>query len=383
MSLIYPEKINPALQDFFQDQVSHPSQFNSIIHQQDEMYQFALLNQKTPEQAALRYYFNGKRILEAVRQVIGWHFGSFNSVSSFLDFASGYGRFTRFLTQKLSPQKIWISEINPAAVQFQVEQFGVQGIPSDSQPNSLEIRQQFDGILACSFFSHLPEKTFSLWMKQLYDLLTPDGILMFSVHDRSLLPSNAAIAAAEILFIPESESRSLAVNEYGTTYVGEEFVRNVINDISNKTATVHRIPQGICRYQDLYLVMKNAESDFSNLQFSHHPQGGLEDCHLTDEKTVEFKGWVSEINPRSRIENIVISSNNQFLHQFSPFPYRWSHHESSALQMPWSCQIPADQISPQDNLLITAVNSRGLEWVFEAATLDFLLQSKSRTINEN
>jgi SAM-dependent methyltransferase len=373
MSLIYPEKINPALQDFFQDQLSHPSQFKSVIHPQDEMYQFALLNQKTPEQAALRYYFNGKRIFEAISQVIQWHFGSFDAVDSFLDFASGYGRFTRFLTQAISPEKVWISEIHPAAVAFQAEQFGVQGIPSHPQPDRFHCHQQFDGILACSLFSHLPEKTFSLWMKKLYDLLTPNGILMFSVHDRSLLPPDAAIAANEILFIPESESDSLDVNDYGTTYVGEDFVRQVVIQVCDDQAKIDRIPKGICRYQDLYLVTKKIRSDFAGFQLSHHPHGRLERCYLTADNFIKFQGFVTEINPDSRIEKIIILRNNQELHQNFP-------HESSSnsmLPINWEFQMPADQINPDDNLLIKGVNSRGLEWVFEATTLEFLLKVKS------
>ncbi len=370
MSLIYPEKINPALQSFFSDQLSHPSQFNSTIHNRDEMYQFALLNQQTPEQAALRYYFNGKRIFEAISQVIQWHFGGFDGVTSFLDFASGYGRFTRFLTQAISPDKIWISEIHPAAVAFQVEQLGVQGIQSDSQPDKFQINRQFDVISACSFFSHLPEHTFSLWMKQLYDLLTPNGILMLSVHDRSLLPDSAAINTNEILFIPESESQSLDVCEYGTSYVGEDFVRHIINQISDNNANFYRIPKGICRYQDLYLITKNIKSDFSEFQFSHHPQGRLEHCYLTNDDLIKFKGFITEINPESQIENITILSNNKKLHQFSPV----ESAVSATSQIDWDFTIPASLISSQDHLLIKAVNSRGLEWVFEAANLEFLLR---------
>lgn len=372
MSLIYPEKTNPALQDFFQDQLSHPSQFQSVIHPQDEMYQVALLNQKTPEQAALRYYFNGKRIFDVISQVIQWHFGGFDAVNSFLDFASGYGRFTRFLTQAISPKNVWISEIHPAAVAFQVKQFGVQGIPSYTQPDQFHCHQQFDGILACSLFSHLPERTFGLWLKKLYDLLTPNGMLMFSVHDRSLLPPDAAIAADEILFIPESESESLDVYEYGTSYVGEDFVRQVVAGISNSTAIIHRISKGICRYQDLYLVIKKPRSDFNQFQFSHHPHGRLEQCYLTADNFIKFQGFVTEINPDSQIKKIIVLNNKKCLYQLDLAEL----HSDSILPINWEFKIPASQILPQDHLLIKAVNSRGLEWVFEAATLEFLLKFK-------
>ena len=373
MSLIYPETINPALQDFFQDQLSDPQQFNSVIHSQDEMYQVARLNQPTPEQAALRYYFNGKRIFDAVSQVIQWYFGDFNRVSSFLDFASGYGRFTRFLTQKLSADKIWVSEIHPTAVSFQVEQFGVNGIQSYSQPHQFQTHQRFDVILACSLFSHLPEKTFNLWLRQLYDLLTPDGILMLSVHDRSLLPDHAAIARNEILFIPESESQSLDAFEYGTSYVGEEFVNQVINNISKNQAVIYRIPLGICRYQDLYLVTNKSNIDVSRFQFHHHPHGRLEQCYLTDDHKIQFQGMGSDINPNSQIEKIVILKNSQNFYQYNP-----GFTKNSNLQNIWSFTLKESEIDSQDSLVIKAINSCGLEWVFEAASLETLLKAKTK-----
>jgi SAM-dependent methyltransferase len=373
MSLIYPEILNPALQDFFQDQLSHPHQFNSIIHSQDEMYQVALFNQKTPQQAALRYYFNGKRIFDAVSQVIEWHFGDFNRVSAFLDFASGYGRFTRFLTQSVSPDKIWISEIHPTAVAFQTQQFGVNGIQSYSQCDRFNTDRRFDAISAISLFSHLPEKTFSLWLKKLYDLLTPNGILMLSVHDRSLLPDHAAIAPDEILFIPESESQSLDQFEYGTSYVGEAFVHQAIQNISDNQAIIHRIPQGICRYQDLYLVTKKTRADFSSFQFIHHPHGRLEQCYLTPDNYIQFQGFVSEINSNSQIEKIVILNNRQLFDQY--YPTLTDNYESPII---WDFKVPRSQISFQNKLIIKAINSYGLEWVFEAASLELLLRIKTK-----
>ncbi|ERT03527.1 hypothetical protein M595_6535, partial [Lyngbya aestuarii BL J] len=114
------------------------------------------------------------------------------------------------------------------AVQFQQESFGVNGIISTVNPTDYSVNQKFDCILACSFFSHLPEKTFTLWMKTLYNLITPAGILMFSVHDRDLLPPDSKIKSDELLFIPQSESQSLDVYEYGTSYVGEEFVTQAV-----------------------------------------------------------------------------------------------------------------------------------------------------------
>ena len=69
------------------------------------------------------------------------------------------------------------------------------------------------------------EKTFSHWLQNLYNLLTPNGILIFSVHDECLRAPGAEMPAKGILFSPNSEIQSLDKEEYGTTYVTERFVR--------------------------------------------------------------------------------------------------------------------------------------------------------------
>ncbi|WP_413160637.1 class I SAM-dependent methyltransferase [Capilliphycus salinus ALCB114379] len=361
------QQLDPSLQVFIKDQVSFPQKFPSVISPQDEMYLFALQNHRIPEKARIRYYFNGRRIFDAVDQVVRWKFQGFNRINSFLDFAGGYGRFTRFLLQELPPEKVWISDIYSDAVKFQQEHFGVNGIVSTVHPENYLVRQKFDCILACSFFSHLPEKTFTLWLKTLYNLITPDGILMFSVHDRDLLPTESKINSDEILFIPESESRSLDVNEYGTSYVGEEFVKQTVNQVSQGEAICYRIAKGICRYQDLYLVAKPPIPEFSSLQFSHHPWGRVEQVNYTPEGELKIKGTVSEINPNSQIEGIFIFVNNQLIKQVKP-----QNNLDENLILFWSIKAQIPGLSAEDVISIKAINTRGLEWVFEAATLEVL-----------
>lgn len=367
MSFPHLLQSDPALQAFILDQTKSPQEFNSIISDQDEMYLFALQNHRIPEKAAIRYYFNGRRIFDAVQQIIAWHFQDFNQVESFLDFASGYGRFTRFLIQELPVERVWISDIYPDAVTFQMEQFGVHGICSTAVPANYSVDKKFDCIFACSFFSHLPEQTFTAWMHTLYHLIKPEGILIFSVHDRELLPPHLSIQSSEILFAPQSESRSLDVNEYGTSYVGEEFVRQVIHQVSQGEAACERIPKGICRYQDLYIVTQHPVQNFSTLQFSHHPLGRIEQLKMTSDG-LEIQGWVSEINPGSQVEEISVFLNGNKVQKCLPVAKSLNQDD----QLSWSCQVNLSTLSPQDILLIKAVNTRGLEWVFEAATLKTL-----------
>lgn len=371
MQLVNLSSQSLALKQFIQDQTRFPDTFNAAICDQDEMYLFALANHGTPDRACIRYYFNGHRILDTVRQVLQWHFGELDRISSFLDFASGYGRFTRFLVQDIPPKNVWISDIYAQAVQFQIEQFGVQGIISTTYPQDYPIQQSFDGILACSFFSHLPEATFLTWLQKLYSLLSPQGILMFSVHDRELLPPHFNISTSDILFIPNSESRSLDVNEYGTSYVGESFVAQSLKTISQGEAVYSRIPQGICGYQDLYLVTRTPQNPLSSLKFSHHPQGKIERCELTIEGNLLLTGRLSEINPNGQLDSILVSINGKLI-QNGLFAFKPTDSDT---QSSWSYQLPLGEISPQDIILIKAINNQELEWVFETTTLENLIQS--------
>ncbi len=376
MQLVDLSRQSLALQQFIQDQTRSPATFNSAICHQAEMYLFALANHGTPARACIRYYFNGRRILDTVRQVLTWHFEDLSKISAFLDFASGYGRLTRFLVQEISPENIWISDIYTEAVQFQIEQFQVQGIVSTTYPDDYFLQQQFDCILACSFFSHLPQSTFLSWLKKLYSLLSPQGILMFSVHDRALLPPHLAISSSDLLFIPNSESRTLDVNEYGTTYVGETFVANCLNTLSQGQAIYSRIPQGICRYQDLYLVTRTPQKSLSSLQFSHHPQGKIEQCELTEAGNLLLKGWVSEINPNSQLEAILVLINGALI----PNGLLSLQPVNDQGQWSWSYQIPLEDVAQESIILIKAVNSQGLEWVFETTTLEIVLETYNNSV---
>ncbi|GGA21902.1 class I SAM-dependent methyltransferase [Okeania sp. KiyG1] len=219
------------------------------------MYLYALKNTEGKiYEALLRYFSNGKRILDAVKQIVEWHFDGFENISSFLDFASGYGRFSRFLVQEIPAHKIWISDIYSQAVEFQKKLLGVEGIVSTNHPEDYQLNEKFDCIFACSFFSHTPKKTFSGWLEKLYSLLRENGILIFSTHDLSLMTIETEIDAEEIYFTPESESLFLKTEDYGVTYVGEKWVGKIIHQATKGKAKWHRIKKGLCGYHDLYIL---------------------------------------------------------------------------------------------------------------------------------
>ena len=377
---------NPVIKAFIREQAKFPEDFKQNIYKDDEMYLFALSNVKDDrERALVRYYAIGRRILDTVKQVVAWHFGSFENVPSFLDFACGYGRFTRFLIQEMPPERIWVSDIYASAVKFQTEYLGVNGIVSTGKPENYLIDRKFDCILANSFFSHMPERTFTSWLQNLYNLSTPNGILMFSVHDECLRDPNVEMPAKGILFSPRSESQSLDREEYGTTYVNEQFVREIVQEVSAGKAFVHRIKKGICRFQDLYVVTNQLVRDFSQLKFTHHPQGYIDVAAFTNKENLYLEGWVADVNFNGRIEELQVLVNGELVQRCEPFydpPDVAGHFQGDgALQSGWSCYLPKNTVASQDVLTVKAINNYGWEWIIETCTVESLVsQRESRPL---
>jgi len=377
---------NPVIKAFIREQAKFPEDFKLNICEDDEMYLFSLNNVKDDRDRALvRYYAIGRRILDTVKQVVDWHFGSFENVPSFLDFACGYGRFTRFLIQEIPAERIWVSDIYANAVKFQTEYLGVNGIVSTGKPENYLIDRKFDCILANSFFSHMPERTFTSWLQNLYDLLTPNGILMFSVHDECLRAPNVEMPAKGILFSALSESQSLDKEEYGTTYVSEKFVREVVDKVSAGKAFVHRIEKGICRFQDLYVVTNELVRDFSELKFNHHPEGYIDVAAFTNKENLYLEGWAADVNVGGRIEEVQVLVNGEIVQRCEPFydrPDVAGHFETDvALQSGWNCYLPKNTVAAQDVLTVKAINNYGLTWILETCTVQSLVsQRQSRSL---
>jgi SAM-dependent methyltransferase len=375
---------NPVIKAFIRDQAKFPEDFKHKICEDDEMYLFSM--KKVADdgddgtRALVRYYAIGRSVLDTVKQVVEWHFGSFENVPSFLDFACGYGRFTRFLIQEMPPEKIWVSDIYANAVKFQTEYLGVNGIVSTGKPENYLIERKFDCILANSFFSHMPERTFTNWLQNLYDLLTPNGILMFSVHDQCLLAPHIEMPAKGILFSPESESQSLDKEEYGTTYVTEKFVRELVEKVSGGKAFVHRIRKGICRFQDLYVVTNQLVRDFSELKFNHQPGGYIDVAALTKKDSLYLEGWAADVNLDGRIEEVQVLVNGEVVQRCEPFYDRPDvaayFGKDAILQSGWNCYLPKKTVTPEDVLIVKAINNYGAEWILETCTVQSLVSER-------
>ena len=263
------------------------------IHPADEMYRFELTAlHRTPEVTAILYFATGMQIFQAVEQIVAWRFQGFGAVHSLLDFASGYGRSTRFLVRALAPEKITVAEIDPGAVRFQQETFGVRGVVAGTGPESLQLDGAFDVVLASSFFSHLPAARFESWMARLHALVAPGGLLIFSVHGIELLPPGEPPPSSGIFFRPVSETLRLEGAEYGTSYVTPEFVRTVTERAAGGGARLVGFPFGLCGFQDLYVLCRPPLPAGPEPPLARAPRGALEHSAI-ENGVVTVRGWAS------------------------------------------------------------------------------------------
>src|SRR5436190_2170210 len=197
---------------------------NTRIHPNDQMLQHSLRHFREVNRSVSQYFNVALQQHNAAQQVLRLILGAPNATHRLLDFACGYGRLLRFLTLSIPPKQIWASEIQRDAVDFAAAQFGVHGILSDFDPRQFEPRKQFDFVWVASLFSHLPRRLFDGWLARLTSILSPAGILCFSVHDECLLPPHIPMPADGIHFISSSENADLDASAYGTTFVSEAFV---------------------------------------------------------------------------------------------------------------------------------------------------------------
>lgn len=209
-----------------------------------------------------------------------------------LDFAAGWGRVTRFLVTLLPEAEWWVSDVSPGSVEFQREVLGVGGFPSTLKPEDLEAPGRFDAILVPSLFTHLPRATFGRWLARLWSLVDEGGVLVFSTHHVSTLPEGEDAEPDGFRFLERSEIDSLSKQEYGETWVSEDYVAERWAELEPKPVSANRLPRGLWHFQDLYVLSRDRE--LPALGFDPGPKGHLEAASLEGGSRLWLEGWLDE-----------------------------------------------------------------------------------------
>jgi SAM-dependent methyltransferase len=225
------------------------------IHPEDEMHLFLARHPSTRDTAEPAYYRSGAKMLWALQDMLRELGIELAGVGRFLEFACGYGRFTRHLVRVVDPSRVVGSDLYHDAVDFQRATFGVDGFYSTIDPDDLEIPGTFDVIFVASLFSHLPEDLFRRWLDKLYGALAPGGVLVFSTHGPVCLEPKRVIPPSGLLYHPQSESRTHSDEHYGSTYVTPAYVHAAVAALTGQPVELER-PRGLFEFQDVYVVRR-------------------------------------------------------------------------------------------------------------------------------
>ncbi|MGI8483441.1 MAG: class I SAM-dependent methyltransferase [Thermomicrobiales bacterium] len=372
------EETNPLISALIQERFGPSAVVNRNIDSHDQMYAACEAVHHDREPSLSAYFMTGMQIADTIRQIVEWKFDGLGNVSAILDFASGWGRSTRFLVQEIPPQRIWVSDILADAVRFQQDQFEVNGIVSTTNPEDFQCDKQFDCIVVSSLFSHLPEKTFMRWLHKLHSLLNPGGMLIFSVHDEALL-SPGAMPESGIYYVERSEIDILDVRDYGSTYVTEAFVRQAIGEATGKKV-YYRIQKALAHLQDVYVIVNSPDQDFAGLRFAYGPQGHIDRCVLTNANGLSIEGWATDITPGDvSVIDIQVIINGHLRQRCMPFINRpdvakhlaGEEHEKFVYSG-WacSCHVPVPISPSSDILLIRAISSNQTRFVLYVSTVE-------------
>jgi len=357
-----------VIEDFVRQRTKTPDRFHLTVSPEDEMYLYHVSDapEGDVDDWLLSYFESGSMMIEELRPIFDHVFGGFDKLDSLLEFACGHGRFTRFLVQELDPERISVSDIYADAVEFQRKEFGVRGIVSALEPSDYQDERRYDCILVCSLFSHLPERTFHLWLGKLLALLTDEGVLIFTVHDEAVGPamgrSSAGHKKPRITFSPESESRSLDKHVYGTTFVNEAFCRRAIEKASKGLASYARKPKGLWRYQDVYVVSMANPERLASLNVAPGLEGFVERCDASEGRYI-LGGWAHDFRKGEEVELVELLKEGERVQVCIPAhdrPEVAAHYDDDTMiGSGWVCMVDESRLPDTSIVSVRITSSTG------------------------
>jgi SAM-dependent methyltransferase len=268
---------------------------NTRVHPNDQMLSHSLRHHRDPNHAVSQYFNIALQQHNVSQQLFRQAFPDDWHARSVLDFACGYGRNIRLLTLAIPAAQVWGSEIQQEAVAFVAQEFGVHGLQSEFDPARFQPGRRFDFIWVASLFSHLPPALFQSWLERLAQLLTPDGVLCFSVHDEWELTEGRVMPPSGILFYPESENAGLSTAAYGTTYVAETYVHEAIGRAFGTGCSSLRIPRALAAHQDLYVAARGGNR-LSSLKVEKGAWGWVDIITLAASGDLYIAGWGASLD---------------------------------------------------------------------------------------
>ncbi len=230
---------------------------------------------------AMKYYFeDGHTSAKKLETILGTICDFHEEPIDLLEFASGYGMVTRHLRHVKPSCRVTACDIHKAAVDFIRDTIGVNTVLSANDPNDFGVDSKFTVVFALSFFSHMPKRTFAMWLEKLFNLVRPGGVLIFTTHG---LQSRVHFGSVTFdndgfFFLPDSEQKDLSTDNYGSAVATPWFVLSKCSALEN--ANLNYFAEAYWwGHQDLYVIRRLDEDGSQPLnlrltgQNARRPQG--------------------------------------------------------------------------------------------------------------
>ena len=223
-------------------------QLNCVIDPRDDIFRF-FANHEIAKNPIREYLADGWRTLSELMLLLEAVDRPLLKTQSVLEFAAGFGRFTRHLV-KVLPGRVTCSDVMPGSVAFLREQFGVESFQSSHDPAEVVAPAKYDLVFVLSMFTHLPTRMWAPWLRALSGTVKPGGLLVFSVHNEAVAKEIGVVFDADgTHFINSSESPSIDAATYGTTFTTKKFVLDTVRSVVGAEPLLYK-PQGFWNGQD-------------------------------------------------------------------------------------------------------------------------------------
>jgi SAM-dependent methyltransferase len=212
---------------------------NCVIDPRDDIFRF-FYNHPLACNPVREYLADGWRTLSELMLLMDAIDRPLTRVRSMLEFAAGFGRFTRHLAPLL-PGRLTCSDLHPGSVDFLRERFGVAVFESADDPAKLAIPERYELVFVLSLFTHLPPAAWGAWLARLYAAVAPGGHLVLSVHsEEAAALQGVTLGADGSFFLAMSESTALDRDIYGTTFTTRAFVEREVERALARRPALYR-----------------------------------------------------------------------------------------------------------------------------------------------
>ncbi len=135
------------------------------------------------------YFAIGERALTLIKNELACH--TETGTARIMDFPSGWGRVTRWLSAAFPDAEILVSDVLEDALAWNVETFGTTAFETNDDFSKIERQPDCDLIWVGSLITHLPERSAKAFLDFALDCMAPNGLLMITTHGRRAVYNGA------------------------------------------------------------------------------------------------------------------------------------------------------------------------------------------------